>query len=166
MTNQSGTYFRDTYLTLVKQLPEFPAGDPSPNLQECIREEDERLNFVRAEMLARQFNLPSDTITRLREMAILQYVIDFKNGPALQKLIEDFSLSPAEVERIFELIKQEKEYPCFSFSRNTEMAIKLNWAETWKENFQPIIQQVVKPQLSVLSRFIGWIKRLFGGKST
>jgi len=162
MTNQSGTYFRDIYATLVKQLPEFPNDDPSPNLQECIS----NANFVRAEMLARQLNLPSNVITHLREMAILQYVIDYKNRPGLQKLIENFSLSPAEVRRTAGLIEQEKEYPCFSLSGNTEMANAGNWAQVWNENYSPIIQQVVKAELPVLSRFIGWIKRLFGGKST
>ena len=162
MTNQSGTYFRDIYANLVKQLPEFPTGDPSPNLQECIS----KVNFVRAEMLAMQHNLSSDVITHLREMAILQFVIDYKNGPGLRKLTENFSLSPAEVGRIAGLIAQEKEYPCFSFSKNTELAINENWAQVWKEEYSPIIQQVVKAKPSILSRFIGWIKRLFGGKST
>lgn len=162
MTNKPGTYFRDIYANLVKQLPEFPNNDPSPNLQKCISEP----NFVRAEMLARQHNLPSDVITHLQEMAILQYVIDFKNGPGLRKLIAEFGLSPTEVGRIAGLIVQEKEYPCFSFSKNTEMAIDENWAPRWHTEYLPIIQQVVKVKPSALSRFIGWIKRLFGGKST
>jgi len=178
MTNQSGTYFRDIYANLVKELPEFPSNDPSPNLQDCINEKytyvdpqgnkSERygLNFVRAEMLARQHKLPSDVVTHLREMAILQYVIDFKNAPGLQKVVSEFGLSATEIGRIAGLIAQEKEYPCFSFSKNTELAIDENWAPRWHTEYLPIIEQLVKVKPSVLSRFIGWVKRLFVRKST
>jgi hypothetical protein len=161
MTNQSSTYFRDVYASLVKQISEFPSGDSSNKLHNCVSNG----RFIRAEMLARQFSLPLDVITHLREMAILQYVIDNKNMPGLQKLIEKFELSPAEVWRIVRLISQEGEYPYFSFNKNTERAAMYeSHGEYWDDS--PSTQQVIKAKVSVISRFIRWIRRLFGSKST
>jgi hypothetical protein len=99
-------------------------------------------------------------------MAILQHVIDFKNGPGLQKLVAEFNISAAQIERIVGLIADEKQYPCTSFSRNTELAIDENWADVWKTEYVPIVNQVVKRKASILSRFIEWIKRIFRGKRT
>jgi len=146
---ESGTYFKDIYADLKRRLPEFPTDDPSPNLQECIGIKPDYVNFVRAEMLARQHNLSSEIITHLREMAILQYRRDYGNIHGLLTLIEEYGLTPSERSRIVQLIEQEEKYPCFSFSKETEMAMG--------PRIRPAL---VKP--SVLSRFITWIKRLFG----
>jgi hypothetical protein len=83
------------------------------------------------EMLARQHNLPLDLITHLREMAIIQFLIDYKNIAGLQKLIDAFDLDRAERSRIFGLIEKEKIYPCFSFTKNTQLAINENRGEVW-----------------------------------
>lgn len=158
---ESGTYFKDIYTDLKRQLPEFPTDDPSPNLQECIGIKPDYVNFVRAEMLARQYNLSSEIITHLREMAILQYLVDYKNIAGLQALMQEFNLTPSERSRIVGLIEQEKEYPCFSFSKHTQLAINENWRKEWRNEYLPIVQEVmIKP--SVLSRLILRIKRLFG----
>lgn len=142
MASQTGTYFKDIYNDLMSRLPEFPSNDPPPNLQESIK--PGYVNFVRAEMLARQHNLPSEVITHLREMAILQYVIDYKNGPGLERLIDDFTLSQTEIRRIVGLIEQEKVYPCFSFSKNIKLAIDESWAQVWQEEYMPIVRQSIK----------------------
>ncbi len=151
--NEPGTYFRDIYADLTNRLPGFPAEDATPNLQECIR----GANFVRAEMLATQHQLPSDLIAHLREMAMLQYIIDYRNFVGVEELIRMFELPRAEVSRIIGLIEEEKEYPCFSFSRHTLLAIDENWTQVWQKEYAPHIQHLVsKP--SILSRLIEWAK--------
>lgn len=161
IASESGTYFRDIYADLMKRLPDFPTSDPTPNLQECIGTKPNYVNFVRAEMLARQHSLPLDVITHLREMAIFQFLIDYKNIAGLRKLIDEFDFNPAELSRVIGLIEKEKIYPCFSFAKNTELAINENWGEIWQKEYSPLVQQVIgKP--SVLARFITWIKRFFG----
>jgi len=155
IVSEPGTYFRDVYADLLKRVPGFPASDPNPNLPECIS----AANFVRAEMLARQHKLPSDVITHLREMAVLQCIIDYRNFDGLKRLVEEFELAPAEVRRILGLIEAENTYPCFSFSKKTELAVDENWAGVWQKDYYPLVQQVIgKP--SVLARFIAWIKTL------
>jgi len=149
ITNEPGAYFRYIYADLLKRLPSFPATDPAPNLKDCISAPNQERsnsgpNFVRAEMLARQHNLPSDVITHLREIAILQYVIDYKNFVGLEVLIREFGLSPDEVSRIIELIKTEKTYPCFSYTGATELAVGENWAEVWHRDYLPHIQHLTK----------------------
>ena len=161
IVSEYGTYFRDIYADLMERLPEFPTSDPSPNLQECVGTRPNYVNFVRAEMLARQHNLPPDIIAHLQEMAIIQHLIDYRTSIGFYKLMDEFNLNPTERSRIIRLIKKEKTYPCFSFSKNTELAINENWAGVWEKEYFPLIQQMIgKP--SVLSRFITWIKRLFG----
>lgn len=154
--SESGAYFKCVYADLLERLPEFPASDPAPNLRECIP----AANFVRAEMLAKQHELPSEVITRLREMAVLQYVIDYRNFDGLDRLIEQFELTQSDITRILALIQEERAYPCFSFSKATEMAANENWSGIWqKEYAQPMQERIGKP--SVLSRFAKWVKGLF-----
>jgi hypothetical protein len=161
LASEPGRYFRDIYADLVERIPELPTIDPTPNLRECIH----TANFVRAEMLARQQNLSLDVITHLREMAILQYIIDYRNFDGLKRLIVEFELTPAEVRRILGLIEREKTYPCFSLSKNTEMAVRENWSEVWQRDYAQHIPELMR-KLSVLSRFITWLKNLFGRNRT
>ena len=71
MANEPEHYFRDIYNSLINRLNDFPSDDPSPNIQECLK----KPNFVRAEMLAKQHNLPSETIIQIQEMTVLQYLL-------------------------------------------------------------------------------------------
>lgn len=121
MAKQTGTYFRDIYSNIVRQLPQFPIDDPNPNLQECIK--PDYVNFVRAEILAKKHNLSSDIIKHLQEMAVLQYLVDYNNLEGLLKLSSDYNLSRSERIRLVNLVAQESAYPCFSFSKTTEIAI-------------------------------------------
>jgi hypothetical protein len=131
MADKSGTYFKDIYADIVKQLPQFPTDDPSPNLQECIR--DNYVNFVRAERLAKGHNLAPEIVKHLQELAILQYLVDFGNREGLLELGHEFNFSRDERVRLIQLIMKESVYPCFSFSRRTEMAADNNWGSDWKE---------------------------------
>jgi hypothetical protein len=126
MDTESGYYFRDIYDSLINRLNDFPSDDSSPNLQKCLKEP----NFVRAEMLARQHNLPSETIIQIQEMTVLQYLIDYKNIPGLAKVMDLYKMTPMELDRIVEIIKKEKYYPCHSTSRTTETGIKWTDVET------------------------------------
>ena len=155
MVNQTGTYFKERYTNLMSQSPKFPSDDPSPNFQACI----EQPNFVRAEMLARQHNLSSEILISLQELAILQFLVDYQNAPGLVKLTKQFNMTPAEYHRILGLIKQEKDYPCFSFSKATEQGIN----ESWATQYVPIerkVEALIKPRV----RWFDWILRLFGKK--
>jgi len=135
MANESGTYFRDIYADIVKQLPQLPTDDPSPNLQECIR--DNYVNFVRAERLAKQHNLAPDIIKHLQELAILQYLVDFDNREGLLALGSAFNLNKSERIRLIQLIMKESIYPCFSFNKHMEMAVDENWVSNWKQFYLP-----------------------------
>jgi hypothetical protein len=42
-THESGTYFKSICADLPRQAPEFPTGDPSPNLQLRIDEIPEKI---------------------------------------------------------------------------------------------------------------------------
>jgi hypothetical protein len=132
---QTGHYFRDIYTNLISRLAEFPDDDPSPNLRECI----EKPNFVRAEMLARQHNLPTETLIQIQELTVLQYLIDFGNDQGLARVMHIYQMTPMELDRIVDLIKQEEYYPCFSFSRSTEHeGISAHWNDPQKYYDQKI----------------------------
>ncbi len=135
---QNGTYFKSLYDNLVKLSSTFPTDDPSPNLVDCLSN-DQRLNFRRAEVLARQHNLPTTVVQHLRELTILQFVIDYANKPGTNRIINEYEYSEKEIGRLAGLIAQEKYYPCFSFSKNTEMAISENWGQIWHQNYEPIL---------------------------
>jgi hypothetical protein len=126
---ESGHYFGKIYAGLISKMSEFPNDDPSPNLRACIKPPNFGPNFVRAEMLARQHSLSSDILIALQELAVMQYSIDFQNVPGLKELLKQFQITPLELVRLFELIKVEKVYPCFSFSKATEVegGISSNW---------------------------------------
>jgi len=102
------------------------------------------VNFVRAEMLAKQHGLSDSLITNLQEMAILQYVVDYKNGHGVMELVEKFGLSSRDIGRLARLIEQEMEYPCFSFSRETRMASGDKWAHDYEEKYAPILREAMK----------------------
>ena len=142
MANQTGTYFRDIYTDIVKQLPQFPTNDPSPNLQECIR--DDYVNFVRAEKLAKQHNLALDIIKHLQELAILQYLVDFDNREGLLALGNEFNFSQPERVRLIQLIMKESTYPCFSFSKRVGMAVDENWVSNWNKFYFPSAEDFMK----------------------
>ncbi len=150
---QEGHYFRDIRNNLMGKRKDFPADDPSPNLQECLDCNANEtytfnglkqygFNLVRAEMLAKQHNLSPEIIIQIQELAILQYIWDFNNDIGLRKLLENFKITPAELTRIMDLIKQEKEYPLFSYSHSTEdssqldqrMKGTLDWYKRFYEN--------------------------------
>lgn len=138
--NQVGHYFRDIYDGLISKLDEFPDNDPSPNLRECIRS----VNFVRAELLARQHNLSSDILINLQELTLLQYLVDFENIAGLDKATEQYKMTIAEVVRILNLIKTEEYYHFYSYTHNTEQESisasfdshyrdKLETSKLWKQ---------------------------------
>jgi hypothetical protein len=161
MDSPIGTYFKGIYDDLVKRLPTFPSDDPSPNLQECVK--DDYVNFVRAEMLAKSHNFPDDVITHLQELALMQYMWDYNNLSGFEKLIQEYHISQKERIRIGLLILNEKEYPCFSFSRNTLNFIDENWASNYGIPFQAK-KEVKEAKPNFISRFITWLKNLFKKK--
>jgi hypothetical protein len=157
MTSELGYYFRDNVESLTKKKSEFPCDDPSPNLQQCLDFKNQNpyifqgltyhgLNLVRAEMLAKQHNLSSEIIIQIQELAILQYLWDFWDSardteqPELREMLKLFKITPAELVRIIDLIKEEKEYPLFSYSRATEgipqeLANKIKGTLDWYSKF-------------------------------
>jgi hypothetical protein len=161
MDNESGTYFKSIYDDIVKRLPTFPSDDPSSNFRECIR--PNYVNFVRAETLAENHNLPKDIIAHLQELALMQYMWDYNNLEGFEKLIQEYRISQKERIRIGLLILNEKEYPCFSFSRNTLNNIDENWASNYGIPFQ-VEREVKEAKPNFISRFITWLKNLFKKK--
>lgn len=157
MANQTGTYFRDLYADIVKQLPQFPTNDPSPNLQECIR--DDYVNFVRAEMLAKKHNLPSDVVTHLQELALMQYFKDYDNLTGFEKLIQEYKITPNNRARIVLLSLKENNYPCFHFTQHTLDAIDDNQAGIYAGSSFSRVKKEAKP--NCISRFIAWLKSPF-----
>jgi hypothetical protein len=162
MTSETGTYFKVIYSDIVKRLPSFPIDDPSQNLQDCIK--PDYVNFVRAETLAETHSLPKDVITHLQELSLMQYMWDYNNLEGFEKLIQEYHISQKERIRIGLLILNEKEYPCFSFNRNTLNTIDENWAGNYGIPFQVEreVKEANKPNF--ISRFITWLKNLFKKK--
>lgn len=148
--SERGEYFRGIYADLLVWLPEFPTSDPTPNLPQCIHS----ANFVRAEMLARQHRLPSDVITRLREMAVLQHIREYESTDDLERMMERFKLGENDIRRILVLAEEETTYPLSSFSKATAMAVDENWSEE--------VRQRLVGRPSLLCRLVEWIRRLFG----
>jgi len=147
MTNETGHYFRDIYNSLINRLNEFPNDDPSPNFQECLKSP----NFVRAETLAKQHNLPSETVIQIQEMTVLQYLIDYGNEEGLANIMHLFKMTPMELDRIVELIKKEEYYPCFSFSHSTENeGISAHWDDP-----ESIYKQRIKGTKDWYNQFYG-----------
>jgi len=161
MVSETGTYFKGIYDDIVKRLPSFPNDDPSPNFQECIK--TDYVNFVRAETLAEAHNLPKETITHLQELALMQYMWDYNNLEGFENLIQAYNISQKERIRIGLLILNEKEYPCFSFNRNTLNTIDENWAGSYGIPFQ-VEREGKEAKPNFISRFITWLKNLFKKK--
>ena len=161
MVSETGTYFKGIYSDLVNRLPSFPSDDPSPNLQDCIK--TDYVNFVKAETLAESHNLPKDIITHLQELALMQYMWDYNNLSGFEKLIQEYHISQKERIRIGLLILNEKEYPCFSFKKNTLNTIDENWASKYGIPFQ-VEREVKEAKPNIFSRFITWLKNIFKKK--
>jgi hypothetical protein len=158
---QKGHYYKDIYDSLVNRLTEFPDNDPSPNLRQCLGESKQGqggLNFVRAEMLAKQHGLADDVLSAIRELALMQYMWDFDNLSGFNTLIQDFNITQSDRTRIVLRILEEGSYPFFSFSKNTEQSID----ESWASRYAPNIRISTKgKQGNFLSRFFARIKSLF-----
>ena len=68
--------------------------------EEDIRFEIGRQNFVRAAMLAQQHQRPHDEVRHLQELALKKYAFEYRNHPGLRKLMQEYELSEADLERI------------------------------------------------------------------
>lgn len=161
MDIQKGHYYKDAYASLLNRLTEFPDTDPSPNLRQCLGEPkqgQDGLNFVRAEMLAKQHMLADDVISAIRELALMQYMWDFDNLSGFNTLIQDFNITPSDRTRIVLRILKEGAYPFFSFSKNTEQSIDESWASRYAPNIHISTKE---KQGNLLSRFLAWVKSLF-----
>lgn len=171
MVIYTGNHFKEIYADLISNLINLPTNDPSPNLQDCLKEhyfnnllKEERfgLDFVRAEYLALKHNCPTKIINGIREMAILQFLYDFHNFRALKLLIKQFNLTPIEINNIVQYVEFENEYPCLSFSKNTAMAIDENWSPSWHANYiKPLQKLKILAKPSLLSIIANWINNLF-----
>ena len=93
----------------------------------------------------------------------MQYMWDYNNLSGFEKLIQDYHISQKERIRIGLLILNEKEYPCFSFSKNTLNTIDDNWASNYGIPFQAK-KEVKEAKPNFISRFIAWLKNLFKKK--
>ena len=168
MSSETGTYFKEIYNDLVNRLSSFPSDDPPPNIQDCLRgtyqqklngvpngEEHGFVDFVRAGTLAKSHNLPEDVITHLKELALMQFMWDYNNLDGFLKLVQEYQISQDERKRIGLLILNEKEYPCFSFSKNTAKVLDDNLAYKYG----------IKEKPNFISRFIARLKNLFKKKA-
>jgi len=162
MTSETNTYFKDIYDELVKRLPTFPEDDPSPNMQECIR--NDYVNFVRAEMLAKKHNLSSDVITHLQELALMQYFMDYDNFIGFEKLIHEYKITQNDRTRIVLLSLKETKYPCFHFSQHTLDSIDENQAARYAGSSSFRAKREAKGKPNFISRFIKWLKGIFTKK--
>jgi len=110
-------------------------------------------------MLARQHNLSVEVVKHLQEMAVLQCLVDFNSREGLLKLGTEFKLSQSERIRLIKLISNESSYPCFSFSKHTEMAVNENWASDWKTLYLPTAEEFTRKKKGLLSRLIAYLKK-------
>jgi hypothetical protein len=68
--------------------------------EEDIRFEIGRQNFVRAAMLAQQYQRPQDEVRHLQELALKKYAFEYRNYIGLRILMQEYELSEAALERI------------------------------------------------------------------
>ena len=88
---------------------------------------------------------------------------DYNNLEGFENLIQAYNISQKERIRIGLLILNEKEYPCFSFNRNTLNTIDENWAGSYGIPFQ-VEREGKEAKPNFISRFITWLKNLFKKK--
>jgi len=150
---QAGVYFKDLYANLKSKAPMLPSDDPSPNIQTCI----DQPNFVRAELLARKHKLSQDIVIACRELAVMQYVLDFKNFPGLKKIIKELKFTPMEFNRVFKLLKEEKYYPCFSFDKATEQEFPTVWTQS-----SQLIEIDTYAMQYIVDQIQGWADEWYG----
>lgn len=75
---------------------------PQINEEEAkIRQELEEAlklkNFVRAEFLARQLHRPAEEIKELRQKALQQFIVEFRNPEGFLTLAQEYQLSEQEL---------------------------------------------------------------------
>ncbi len=61
-----------------------------------------RHNYVRAVMLAEQNHYPQEKIRQFQELALRQYVSDYRNLLGFQKLVQEWEIPQSEVKRILD----------------------------------------------------------------
>ena len=82
------------------RAPSLIAAEESRFLEEDIQFEIGRRNFVRAAMLAQQHQHPQDEVHYLQGLALKKYAFEYQNYPGLRKLMQEYKLSEADLERI------------------------------------------------------------------
>ena len=147
---KNGRYFKNIYQALFNQMHNFPNNDEPPNIQQCIS----KVNFIRAETLARKHNLPTTVVKELQECAIFQYFTDYENIQGLCKLSDDFNLALPERQRLIDLIMKEKEYPWFPHNKRTKMSIDENWSNIWQTRYSPIAKAMIGEKQSLIRRLL------------
>ena len=163
--NQGGTYFKETYNHLKSLAPQLPSDDPPPNIQICIvppiSPPPYGPNFHRAAFLARKHNLSPEIVRELRELTIMQYILDFKNFPGLKIVIKELKFTPMEFNRVYKLIQEEKYYPCFSFDKATEKANEQGFAKAMEQ--MPQLNEINAGVMQyVVDQIQGWAEEWYG----
>jgi len=99
--------------TLAKRAVALVRGKTLPaaaTLEDEIQFEISRRNYVRAVLLAEKMSTtPQNEIWRLKELALRQYATDYRNLPGFKKLVQDWEVPRAEVERILRGILEEQD---------------------------------------------------------
>jgi hydroxylamine reductase (hybrid-cluster protein) len=82
----------------VRQLEPTPSAKFGP--KDELQVEITRRNFVRAVLLAQQYQCPREEIRRLQELALKQMASEYRNAIALRNLAEEWGFSKAELESL------------------------------------------------------------------
>jgi hypothetical protein len=75
-----------------------PTYDVEAGLKEDIQVQIGRRNFVRAVMLAEQYQCPQEEIRHLQELALKQMTCEYRNAIALRNLAQEWRFSRGELE--------------------------------------------------------------------
>jgi len=83
--------------------------DLQANPKKVIQCETDRRNFMRAVVLAQQYEHAQSEIRRLQEMALKQMACEYRNSVGVRRLAQEWGFSRAEMESLLTNAVAEKE---------------------------------------------------------
>ncbi|MFB0505095.1 MAG: hypothetical protein ACETWT_00025 [Thermodesulfobacteriota bacterium] len=76
-------------------------------LEASLREHIERRNYAAAASMAERLEEPKEKIKELQEVAIKQYITEYRNAPGAIALAQEFRFTDDEIDRILGAILEE-----------------------------------------------------------
>jgi hypothetical protein len=115
-----------------------------------IEEQIERRNYLSAVSIAQRLGKSHEAIRELREAALKQYIIEYRNVPGAVALVGQLQFPADEVDRLLEAILQEAsrdqdKTPSWAKKRYDAKAMKYLDIEEWISRHRAALKRAASP---------------------